>query len=46
MCSNLDWDDFAAAAALAELIADDEAERIRLETDQQEGPSEPFDDDQ
>lgn len=32
----MDWDDFAAAAALAELIADDEAERLRLEADQQD----------
>ena len=30
----LDWDDFAAAAALAEMIADEEAERIRIEQEQ------------
>jgi hypothetical protein len=30
-----DWEEMAAMAALAEMIADDEAERIRLEMDQE-----------
>jgi hypothetical protein len=32
----MDWNDLAAAAVLAEMIADDEAELIRLEMEQEQ----------